>query len=119
MRRILPAIRSRHIRVVANAGGEGPIVVQEVKKAKGNSGYNVASDEYVDMVKAGIIDPTSLGHALEALTGFAVAVILFDGGLNLNIRRIRGQAPVIQRLLSLGVVITTAGAAGSAERTAR
>jgi NhaP-type Na+/H+ or K+/H+ antiporter len=60
---------------------------------------------------AGVVVPDILGPALDALIGFAVAVILFDGGLNLNIRRIRGQAPVIQRLLSLGVVVTTAGAA--------
>jgi len=34
--------------------------VQEVKKAKGNNGYNVATGEYVDLVKAGIIDPTKV-----------------------------------------------------------
>ena len=60
---------------------------------------------------AGIVVPATLGPALEALIGFAVAVILFDGGLNLNLRRMRGQAPVIQRLLSIGVVVTTGGAA--------
>ncbi|MBE0567258.1 MAG: cation:proton antiporter, partial [Krumholzibacteria bacterium] len=59
----------------------------------------------------GIVTPGALGPALGALTGFAVAVILFDGGLNLNFRRMRGQAPVIQRLLTVGVVVTTAGAA--------
>ena len=57
---------------------------------------------------AGIVVPATLGPALEVLIGFAVAVILFDGGLNLNLRRMRGQAPVIQRLLSIGVVVTTA-----------
>lgn len=60
---------------------------------------------------AGLLDPAVLGPALEVLVGFAVAVILFDGGLNLNIRRMRSQAPVIQRLLTVGVVITTGGAA--------
>jgi NhaP-type Na+/H+ or K+/H+ antiporter len=60
---------------------------------------------------AGVVDPASLGHALEALTGFAVAVILFDGGLNLNPRRMRAQAPAIRRLLTLGVVVTAGGGA--------
>jgi chaperonin GroEL len=46
--------------LVANAGGEGSIVVQEVARSKGNSGYDVATAEYVDMVKAGIIDPTKV-----------------------------------------------------------
>ena len=43
--------------LVANAGEEGAIVVQEVKKAKQSFGYNVATGEYVDMIAAGIIDP--------------------------------------------------------------
>ncbi|MEI7851976.1 MAG: chaperonin GroEL [Kiritimatiellales bacterium] len=46
--------------LVDNAGIEGAIVVQEVKKAKGNNGYNVATGEYVDMLAAGIIDPTKV-----------------------------------------------------------
>src|SRR5580698_3378404 len=40
-----------------NAGVEGSIVVQEVKKRKGNDGYNVATGEYEDLVKAGVVDP--------------------------------------------------------------
>ncbi|MGA3267689.1 MAG: chaperonin GroEL [Verrucomicrobiota bacterium] len=40
-----------------NAGVEGSVVVEEVKKRKGNEGYNVASGEYEDLVKAGVVDP--------------------------------------------------------------
>ena len=40
-----------------NAGVEGSLIVQEVKKRKGNEGYNVATGEYVDLVKAGVVDP--------------------------------------------------------------
>jgi chaperonin GroEL len=43
-----------------NAGKEGALIVQEVKKRKGNEGYNVATDEYVDLVKAGVVDPTKV-----------------------------------------------------------
>jgi chaperonin GroEL len=46
--------------LVSNAGLEGAIVVQEVKKGKQANGYNVATGEYVDMVAAGIIDPTKV-----------------------------------------------------------
>ncbi|MES2306377.1 MAG: chaperonin GroEL [Gemmatimonadota bacterium] len=47
--------------IVANAGVEGSIVVAKVREAKEKSyGYNAATDEYVDMVKAGIIDPTKV-----------------------------------------------------------
>jgi chaperonin GroEL len=43
--------------LAANGGVEGSIVVQEVKKRKGNEGYNVATGEYEDLVKAGVVDP--------------------------------------------------------------
>ncbi len=40
-----------------NAGEEGSVVVEEVKKRKGNEGYNVADNQYEDLVKAGVVDP--------------------------------------------------------------
>ncbi len=40
-----------------NAGLEGSVVVEEVKKRKGNDGYNVATGDYEDLVKAGVVDP--------------------------------------------------------------
>ncbi|MGC8886453.1 MAG: chaperonin GroEL [Verrucomicrobiia bacterium] len=40
-----------------NAGIEGSIVVEEVKRRKGNEGYNVATGVYEDLVKAGVVDP--------------------------------------------------------------
>src|SRR6202051_3222151 len=43
-----------------NARREGALVVEEVKKRKGNEGYDVANDEYTDLVKAGIVDPTKV-----------------------------------------------------------
>ncbi len=43
--------------LAANAGVEGSLIVQEVRKRKGNEGYNVATGEYEDLVKAGVVDP--------------------------------------------------------------
>jgi chaperonin GroEL len=40
-----------------NAGVEGSVVVEEVKRRKGNEGYNVSTGQYEDMVKAGVVDP--------------------------------------------------------------
>ncbi len=40
-----------------NAGIEGSVVVEEVRKRKGNEGYNVATNVYEDLVKAGVVDP--------------------------------------------------------------
>jgi chaperonin GroEL len=45
-------------RVLAdNAGVEGSVIVQEVKKRKGNEGYNVSTGIYEDLIKAGVVDP--------------------------------------------------------------
>ncbi|MST00633.1 MAG: chaperonin GroEL [Pedosphaera sp.] len=43
--------------LASNAGVEGSLIVQEVRKRKGSEGYNVATGEYVDLVKAGVVDP--------------------------------------------------------------
>jgi chaperonin GroEL len=40
-----------------NAGMEGSVVVEEVKRRKGNEGYNVSDNDYEDLVKAGVVDP--------------------------------------------------------------
>ncbi|MFI3330928.1 MAG: chaperonin GroEL [Rikenellaceae bacterium] len=52
--------------IVANAGGEGSVVVNKVKEGKGAYGYNARYDKYEDMLVAGIIDPTKVSRvALE------------------------------------------------------
>jgi NhaP-type Na+/H+ or K+/H+ antiporter len=58
-----------------------------------------------------LISPDALGGALGDLVGFAVAVILFEGGLNLDWRRLRREAVVIRRLVLLGAVVTAVLAA--------
>src|SRR5690349_10090325 len=51
------AIESPLRALALNAGVEGSVVVQEVKKRKGNDGYNVSTGVYEDLVKAGVVDP--------------------------------------------------------------
>jgi chaperonin GroEL len=51
------AVESPLRSLAANAGEEGSVIVDKVKKAKGNEGYNVATGNYEDLVKAGIVDP--------------------------------------------------------------
>ncbi|AZB09972.1 chaperonin GroEL [Chryseobacterium sp. G0162] len=52
--------------IVANAGGEGSVIVAKVAEGSGDFGYNAKTDEYVHMLEAGIIDPTKVTRvALE------------------------------------------------------
>ena len=54
------AVESPLRQLANNAGREGALIVQEVKSRKGNEGYNVATDQYTDLVKAGVVDPTKV-----------------------------------------------------------
>jgi chaperonin GroEL len=46
--------------LAANAGREGALIVERVKTAKGNEGYNVATDKYEDLIASGVVDPTKV-----------------------------------------------------------
>ncbi len=58
----------------------------------------------------GIIQPESLGESLQSLVGFAVSVILFEGAMNLDMKKLRRQARSIQQLSTIGVLVTAGGA---------
>jgi len=57
------AVESPTRALADNAGVEGSVVVQEVKRRKGNEGYNVSTGEYEDLVKAGVVDPKKVTRA--------------------------------------------------------
>ena len=48
--------------IAANAGLEGSVIVQKVKEAEGNFGFNAETCEYEDLMKAGVIDPTKVAR---------------------------------------------------------
>ena len=57
---ILKALEAPLRQIVANAGLEGAVIVNKVKESGKGVGYNALTDEYVNMVEAGIIDPTKV-----------------------------------------------------------
>ena len=59
----------------------------------------------------GLILPRSLGEGLFPLVSLAVAVILFEGGLNLDLRRLRREGSAIRRLVTIGALVTAVGGA--------
>jgi chaperonin GroEL len=64
------------LRMIAqNAGKDGAVVVESVRKLSGAMGYNAETDEYVDMVAAGIIDPTKVTRS--ALQNAVSAAAMF------------------------------------------
>jgi chaperonin GroEL len=62
--------------IVNNAGIEGSVVLQRVKEEKGDYGFNAATEQYEDLVKAGVIDPTKVSRtALENAASVASLLI--------------------------------------------
>jgi chaperonin GroEL len=57
---VLKALESPIRQIVENAGVEGSIVVGKVQEKSGNYGFDAQTEEYVDMVEKGIIDPTKV-----------------------------------------------------------
>ena len=63
---------------------------------------------------AGWIQPRALGEGLFAIVDFGVAIILFEGGLNLEWSRLKRQEAAIRRLITWGALVTLVGAAALA-----
>jgi len=62
--------------IVANAGVEGSVIVQEVKKGKGAYGFNARTEKYEDLFETGVIDPTKVARiALENAASVAGMIL--------------------------------------------
>ncbi|MCB0477725.1 MAG: chaperonin GroEL [Crocinitomicaceae bacterium] len=57
---ITRAIEEPLRQIIANAGGEGAVVVQKIREGKADFGYNARTDKYENLYKAGVIDPTKV-----------------------------------------------------------
>ena len=62
--------------IAINAGEDGAVVVDEVKKNKGAYGYNAAKNKYQDLFEAGIIDPTKVTRSALENAASAAAMLL-------------------------------------------
>lgn len=62
--------------IAENAGKDGSVVIENVKKSASGIGYNAANDEYVDMIKAGIIDPLKVTRSALQNAASVSAMVL-------------------------------------------
>jgi len=73
------ALTAPTAQIVANTGEDGGVVVADILESKGNIGYDASSGEYVDMVKAGIIDPAKVSRtALQNAASVAGLLLTTD-----------------------------------------
>jgi chaperonin GroEL len=76
------AIQSPLRTIVENAGGEGSVVINKILEGKGAFGYDAKNDDYVDMLKAGIIDPKKVTRvALENAASVAGMILTTECAL--------------------------------------
>ena len=68
--------------IAANAGFDGSVIVAEVKKANGDTGFNAATEVYEDMIKAGIVDPVKVTRsALQNAASVAGMLLTTEAGI--------------------------------------
>lgn len=79
--------------IAQNAGYEGSVVVEAVKQRKGNEGFNAATGEYVDLVKAGIIDPTKVTRSALENAASAASMLLTTEAVITEIPKKEEAAP--------------------------
>jgi chaperonin GroEL len=76
---VVRACRAPLTAIASNAGQDGGIVCEKVGEAKGNFGYNAATDVYEDLVKVGVIDPTKVTRtALQNAASVATLLLTSD-----------------------------------------
>ena len=73
---ILKALEAPLYHIAANAGLEGAVIINKVKESKAGTGFDAYKEEYVDMVKAGILDPAKVTRsALQNATSVAATFL--------------------------------------------
>lgn len=79
---VLKALEAPMFNIVANAGLEGSVVINKVKELKVGFGFDAYNEEYVDMVKAGILDPVKVSRsALQNATSVASTLLTTESAV--------------------------------------
>mgnify|MGYP003572164937 CR=1 FL=1 len=78
---VLRACRAPLMMIAQNAGEDGGIVCEKVLSGKGNFGYNALTDNYEDLVKAGVIDPTKVTRTALANAASVATLLLTSDAL--------------------------------------
>lgn len=93
---IARALSSPLKQIAVNAGLEGAIILQQVEKLSENHGYNALTGEYVDMINAGILDPTKVVRtALENAASIAGLLLTTEALVAENVEE-KPKAPAMQ-----------------------
>lgn len=89
---ILKALEAPLFTIAANAGLEGSVIINKVRESKAGTGFNALTEEYVDMVSAGILDPAKVTRsALQNATSVASTLLTTES----VVANIKEEAPAM------------------------
>jgi len=79
--------------ITLNAGKEGSVIVERLKKEEGNLGYNAKTDKFEDLVEAGVIDPTKVTRIALQNAASIAGMVLTTEALVTDIKEDKPEAP--------------------------
>ena len=83
---ILRALEEPVRHIASNSGHDGAVIAEEVKSRKGSEGFNANTSEYVDMFKAGIVDPTKVTRSALQNAASIAGLMLTTEAMITNIK---------------------------------
>ena len=96
---ILKALEAPLYYISANAGLEGAVIINKVKESEAGTGFNAATEEYVDMVASGILDPVKVTRsALQNATSVASTLLTTESA----VANIKEDAPAMPAGAGMG-----------------
>ena len=98
---ILKALEAPLYYIAANAGLEGAVIINKVKESEAGYGFNAATEEYVDMVSNGILDPVKVTRsALQNATSVASTLLTTESA----VANIKEDAPAMPANPGMGMM---------------
>ncbi|EIU0294173.1 chaperonin GroEL [Staphylococcus pseudintermedius] len=88
---VLKALQAPVRQIAENAGLEGSVIVERMKNAESGIGYNAATDEWVNMLEAGIVDPTKVTRSALQHAASVAAMFLTTEAVVANIPEDKGN----------------------------
>ncbi|EHS7179249.1 chaperonin GroEL [Staphylococcus pseudintermedius] len=88
---VLKALQAPVRQIAENAGLEGSVIVERMKNAEPSIGYNAATDEWVNMLEAGIVDPTKVTRSALQHAASVAAMFLTTEAVVANIPEDKGN----------------------------
>ena len=94
MQIVAKALQEPLKQIAINAGLEGAVIVENVKTSSANEGFDALNEKYVDMIKAGIIDPTKVTRSALQNAASIAAILLTTEAAVVDVKKDEPAMPM-------------------------